>query len=122
ASTVAAQSANDIVADSIAATGGERRIARIDSVTRSGKLSLESPFLGNLKGTFEVVQLPGRAYLETVDLGAISQRKGWDGVRAWEEGPNGLRLLEGAEAAALELQSFVSPLDGMRRLTSGALE
>lgn len=105
-----AQTAEEIVASNIAATGGEDAIARIGNFTSTGKAHIESPLFGQLDGTFEAVRVPGAGYFETIDLGVARQNRGWDGTTAWEQGPNGLRMLAGQEATALQMQSFVAPL------------
>jgi glucose/arabinose dehydrogenase len=116
AQTVIAQTAQELVAANIAATGGEEAIARLENFTSSGTVSVESPLFGKLEGTLEAVRVPGRGYFESVELGPITQQKGWDGERAWERGPAGLRLLEGAEARALATQSYPSNLVALRQL------
>jgi len=54
------QTAGEIVAANIKASGGERAIARIDNFTSKGRVTVESPFFGKLEGTIEVVRVPGR--------------------------------------------------------------
>jgi glucose/arabinose dehydrogenase len=120
-STASAQSADEIVAANIAATGGEEAISRIENFTSTGQVVIESPLFGRLEGTLEAVRAPGKGYFETVDLGIISQQKGWDGAKAWEQGPNGLRMLEGEEAAALPRQSHVSPLAALQQLAPAGM-
>ena len=121
ASVAGAQTADEIVAANIAATGGEEAIARIENFTSTGQVVVESPLFGRLEGTIEAVHVPGAAYLETVDLAVARQLKGWDGERAWEQGPNGLRMLEGQEATALVMQSHAAPLVALRELTPAGL-
>jgi glucose/arabinose dehydrogenase len=120
-SAARAQVADEIVAANIAATGGEEAIARIENVTSSGSVTIESSLFGTLLGSFEAVRVPGRGYFETVELGPISQQKGWDGQRAWEQSPNGLRRLEGDEAAALVMQSFPNVFVALRQLAPAGL-
>jgi len=121
ASIARAQTADEIVAVNIAATGGEDAIARIENFASTGQVVVESPLFGRLEGTLESVRVPGKRYFETVDLGVITQQKGWDGAQAWEQGPNGLRMLEGAEAAALPMQTHLAPLDALRQLAPAGL-
>jgi aldose sugar dehydrogenase len=120
APTACAQTADEIVAANIAATGGADAIAQIENFTSTGQIVIESPLFGRLEGTIEVVRVPGAGYFEAVDLGVIQQRKGWDGAEAWEHGPNGLRMLEGQEAVALPMQSHM-PLDALRQVASAGL-
>lgn len=122
ASVAGAQTPDEIVAANIAATGGAAAIERIENFTSTGQVVIESPLFGRLEGTVEIVRVPGRGYFEAVDLGVIEQRKGWDGTQAWELGPNGLRMLEGQEAAALPMQSHVAPLDALQHLAPAGLE
>jgi glucose/arabinose dehydrogenase len=121
AQTVIAQTAQELVAANIAAMGGEEAIARIENYTSSGAISIESPLFGNLEGTIEAVRIPGRAYFESVELGPITQQKGWDGERAWERGATGVRMLEGAEARALAMQSYPSNLVALQQLAPAGL-
>src|SRR5690606_16744038 len=94
---------------------------RIESFTSTGQVVIESPLFGRLEGTVEIIGMPGAGYFEAVDLGVVEQRKGWDGAQAWEQGPNGLRMLEGQEAAALPIQSHIAPLYALRQLAPAGL-
>src|SRR5690606_22535751 len=116
-----AQTVDEIVSANIAATGGEEAIARIENFTSTGRVTVESPFFGKLEGTLEAVRVPGRGYFESVELGPISQQKGWDGEHSWEQGPNGLRMLEGYEHATLEMQSFPDTFVALRQLEPAGL-
>jgi hypothetical protein len=116
-----AQTAEEIVAANIAASGGEETIARIENFRNTGRVTVESPLFGNLEGTLEAVRVPGRGYYEHVVLGPIQQSKGWDGTHGWEQGPNGLRTLEGFELASLEMQSFVNTFVALRTLAPAGL-
>ena len=116
-----AQTAEEIVAANIKASGGEQAIARIDNFTSKGRITVESPLFGKLEGTLEVVRVPGRGYYEHVVLGAIEQTKGWDGTRGWELGPNGPRTLEGFELDVMKVQSFVNPFIAQRTLAPAGL-
>ena len=120
--TAQAQTAEEIAAANIAASGGEEAIARIESVRNTGRVTVESPLFGKLEGTLEAVRVPGRGYFEHVELGPIQQDKGWDGTRGWEQGPNGLRMLDGFELTSLEMQSFVGMLVALRTLTPPGLQ
>jgi hypothetical protein len=115
------QTAEEIVAANIAASGGEQAIARIDNFTSKGRITVESSFFGTLEGTIEAVRVPGRGYYEHVVLGPIEQTKGWDGARGWELGPNGLRTLEGFEIDLMKVQSFVNPFIAQRTLAPAGL-
>ena len=117
ASSIArAQTADEIVAANIAATGGEDAIARVENYTSTGTVAIDSPLFGKLEGTFDVVRMPGKGYFESVDLTVAQQKKGWNGTTAWEQGASGLRMIEGPEAASLATQSFVAPLVALREL------
>jgi len=116
-----AQTAEEIIAANIAASGGEDAIAGIRNFTSRGRVTVESPFFGTLEGTLEVVRVPGRGYYEHAVVGPIQQDKGWDGARGWELGPNGLRTLEGVEFAALQGQSFVNTFVALRTLAPPGL-
>lgn len=116
-----AQTADEIAAANIAATGGEEALARIENVTSKGRVTIESPFFGKLEGTLDVVSVPGRGYFESAVLGPISQQKGWNGERSWERGPMGLRMLEGFEHASLAIQSFQNMFVALRRLAPAGL-
>lgn len=109
-SGASAQTAEEIIAANIAASGGREAIARIENVTSTGRVTVESPIFGQFAGTLEVVRVPGRGYYESVELGPIAQQKGWDGARAWERGPAGLRMLDGHELSTIVEQSFINPL------------
>jgi hypothetical protein len=121
ASVARGQTADEIVAAHINASGGEQAIARIDNFTSKGRITVESPFFGKLEGTLEAIRVPGRGYYERVVLGPIEQTKGWDGTRGWEKGPNGLRTLEGFELDVLKVTSFVNPLIAVRTLAPAGL-
>jgi hypothetical protein len=116
-----AQTAENIIAANIAASGGEEAIARIKNFRNSCRVTVESPLFGTLEGTLEAVRVPGRGYYEHVVLGPIQQTKGWDGTRGWEQNPTGLRTLDGVELAALATQSFVNPLVALRTLAPAGL-
>ena len=116
------QTAEEIVAANIKASGGEQAIARIENFTSKGRLIVESPFFGKLEGTIEMVRVPGRGYYEHVVLGPIEQTKGWDGTRGWELGPNGSRTLEGFEIDVMKVQSFVNPFLAQRTLAPAGLQ
>lgn len=115
------QTADEIVAAHIKASGGEQAIARIENFTSKGRITVESPFFGKLEGTLEAIRVPGRGYYERVALGPIEQTKGWDGTRGWEKGPNGLRALEGFELDVVKVTSFVNPLIAVRALAPAGL-
>jgi hypothetical protein len=116
-----AQTAEEIIAANIAASGGAEAIARIKNFRNTGALTVESPLFGKLEGTIEAIRVPGRGYYEHVVLGPIQQSKGWDGTRGWEQSPTGLRMLEGVELASLKTQSFVNPLVALRTLAPAGL-
>jgi hypothetical protein len=120
-SSAPAQTADKIIAANIAASGGEEAIARIKNFTSTGRVTVESPLFGKLEGTLEAVRVPGRGYYEHVVLGPIRQNKGWDGTRAWEQGPTGLRTLEGFEFTSLKIQSFVNTFVALRTLAPAGL-
>ena len=116
-----AQTADEIVKAHIAASGGEEAIARIKNFRNTGGVTVESPLFGKLEGTIEAVRVPSRGYYERVVLGPIQQSKGWDGTRGWEQGPNGLRILNGVELASLATQSFGDPFVALRALAPAGL-
>ena len=120
-SAARAQTAEQIVAANIAASGGEEAIAQIKNFRNTGDVTVESPLFGKLEGTLEAVRVPGHGYYEHVVLGPIQQNKGWDGTHGWEQGPTGLRTLEGVELAALKAQSFVNPFVALRTLAPAGL-
>ena len=115
------QSAEEIVAANIKASGGEAAVARVENFTSKGRVTIESPFFGKLEGTLEMIRVPGRGYYERVVLGPIEQTKGWDGTRGWELGPNGPRTLEGFEVDVMKVQSFVNLFLSQRTLTPAGL-
>ena len=82
-SVARAQTAEEIVAANIKASGGEQAIARIGNFTSKGRVTVESPLFGRLEGTLDAVRVPGHGYYEHVVLGPIEQTKGWDGTRGW---------------------------------------
>jgi len=122
ASSIAlAQTADEIVAANIAATGGAEAIARIENFTSTGQVHIDSPLFGQLDGTFKAVRVPGKGYYEAIDLTVAQVNKGWDGTNAWEQGPNGLRMLEAQDAASLQIQSFVAPFVALREAAAADL-
>jgi hypothetical protein len=120
-SSAHAQTAEEVIAANIAASGGAEAIARITNFRNTGPVSVESPLFGKLEGTIEAVRVPGRGYYEHVELGPFQQSKGWDGTRGWEQSPNGLRMLEGGELSSLKTQSFVNPFVALRTLAPAGL-
>ena len=120
-SVARAQTAEEIVAANITASGGEQAIARIGNFTSKGRVTIESQFFGKLEGTLEMVRVPGHGYYEHVVLGPIEQTKGWDGTRGWELGPAGPRTLEGFELDVMKVQSFVNPFIAQRTLAPPGL-
>jgi glucose/arabinose dehydrogenase len=124
ASVAQAQTADEIVAANIAATGGADAIARIENVTSTGTVVAESPLFGKLEGSIEAVRIPGTGYFEKIDLTVAVAQKGWDGAQAWELGSGGLRIIEGSEAATLAMQAQLAPLAVLQSpaLASGSIE
>jgi hypothetical protein len=116
-----AQTAEEIIAANVAASGGEEVIARIKNFRNTGRLTIESPLFGKLEGTLEAVRVPGHGYYEHVVLGPIVQSKGWDGTRGWEQSPTGLRALRVGELASLATQSFINPLIALRTIAPEGL-
>jgi hypothetical protein len=115
------QTADEIIAANIKASGGEEAIARIQNFTTRGRVTIESPLFGKLEGILEIVAVPGRGYHERAVLGPIEQTKGWDGSRGWELGPAGTRTLEGFELNVMRVQSFVNPFVAQRALAPAGL-
>ena len=115
------QTAEEIVAANIKASGGEAAIARIQNFTTKGRVTVESPFFGKLEGALEAVRVPGRGHYEHAVLGPIEQTRGWDGSRGWEQGPNGSRTLEAFELQVMRVQSFVNPFIALRTLAPAGL-
>ena len=66
------QTAEEIVAANITASGGEAAIARIENFTSKGRVTVESPFFGTLEGTLESIHVPGRRYYEHVERSNVT--------------------------------------------------
>jgi hypothetical protein len=90
-STAESRSVDEIVARSIEASGGEAALARIQSVTRSGSLSLESEFLGSLSGVVTERFEPGRRGLQKAEIAGTETALFVDRDAGWEVGMMGIR-------------------------------
>ena len=110
-----AQSVEEILASHIEALGGEEKIKSIKSVHRTGDLRFESEFTGALEGSMEIIVLLREKLYQSSDLGAYSTTTAWDGETAWEEGPQGLRTLQGNELNNLIDQSNLFFTTGLWR-------
>jgi hypothetical protein len=115
------QTADEIVAANIKASGGEASMARIENFTTKARVTIESPLFGKLEGTLEAIHAPGHGYYEHAVLGPVDQTKGWDGSTGWEHGPNGPRTLEGFELDVMKIQSYLNPFVAQRALAPPGL-
>lgn len=107
----------DLVAKSIAATGGYDALASVRSIKRSGSVSV-TLFGQSLQGSAEVVIVPWRKSYQLLDVGIERRVQVWDGVTAWEDSHmNGRKQLDPGEAMGIRLQSVLHPLVGYQMLT-----
>ncbi len=91
----------------IEALGGRKALARVKSVVQTGQHTINSQFTGVLEGSLQVVVVPREKVVYAAELGAFSTRSGWNGEVGWEQGPRGLRTLEGFELEQLKAQSRI---------------
>ena len=90
---------NSIVADSIRAEGGSKRLAALRTVEYQGTLATSD---GKASGTYSLIlEQPNRLY-EEVTVGNETIREAYNGKSAWRQDKAGLRTLTGAEGTMLE--------------------
>lgn len=97
--------ASQILDRYVEAAGGYEAIDAITSLRRTGELTFESTFTGVLEGTIAMTLRPGERVHSKSELGAFTTTTAWDGTTAWEQGPQGFRILEGHELERLRTQS-----------------
>lgn len=91
-------SAQEIVAASVAASGGAK-LEAIQTVRRQAAMHLEGNMFGTLDGSWEIAFEPGkRGFQQTVFAGTASTIA-WDGTSAWSESAAGTRPLNPWELA-----------------------
>jgi hypothetical protein len=113
--SVAAQTADEIIAKNFEAAGGLKALAKVTSFARKGDVSVTGQF-GDMAGASEVKAIVGKKYWDTRDLGVFYRTSGWNGGdAAWEDDAmNGLRDV-GEEAVALaRSQSQINPFMGYK--------
>ena len=119
---VPALSVEDIVAASVAASGGEA-LDSVRGVRRDADMHLEGDMFGVLDGRWEIAFVPGQRGFQKADFGSGATAIGWDGSVGWEETAMGLRVLNAEEIALnrwLWELSFLHAL--VRDSRSGALK
>lgn len=92
-----ALSAEDIVAASVKAAGGEA-LDSVRTVRRRADMHIEGDF-GALDGTWEISFYPGQRGFQKAHLGNDATSIGWDGTVGWELTDMGLRDLNAEEIA-----------------------
>jgi len=114
ATPASAQSATEILAAHLEATGGRAALDRVERLDRSGHLVVESELVGRLEGPIQVLIVPGQRVYRSTEIGPFSTTVGWDGSIGWERTAQGVRALEGAELDQLRAESqpfYLADLD-----------
>lgn len=107
-SAASAQTAEEIIAASITASGGEAALSKVASVTRQGRLTIEIGSGENAQGTATLVLVPRAKVYRSAAFDGFEQKNGWDGATGWENGLAGLRKIEGDELALMRQESFLN--------------
>jgi hypothetical protein len=101
-----AQTAEELLAAHAEALGGREALAAVETLRRAGETSFESSFTGRLAGRVELEIVVGEKAWRHSDLGQFETVSLWDGESAWEQGPMGLRTLEGDELRLMRLAAL----------------
>ncbi|NVB37827.1 hypothetical protein G6O69_08275 [Pseudenhygromyxa sp. WMMC2535] len=109
-----------LLAECVAASGGEQAIARFESVHAKGKIDTGKQ---KLRGESELWwRKGGEFYVEQEIEGVGKSRAGYDGEVMWTEDPiTGLRRLEGEEAASYLQSAMMFPAHQWREHFSAAV-
>jgi hypothetical protein len=111
ASSVLAQSADEIIAKNIKAQGGKDALLGLKSVERKGTVAVDGSF-GQMEGTIEEVTIPWKKARRALDLAVFQQKDGFNGKTAWRDGMNGIQEIDGEEAnqikQSVELNPFIN--------------
>ena len=114
ASTAAAQTADEVIAKNIEAQGGKKALLGIKGLERKGNVAVDGSF-GQMEGTIEEISIPWKKARRGLDLAIFVQTDGFNEKAAWREDMNGVREIEGEEAAqiksSVELNPFVTLAD-----------
>ena len=86
-------SATEVVAASIAASGGDA-LDGIASVRRQATMHLEGDMFGSLEGNWTIAYQPGKRGFQTTQFSGAKTEIGWNGERGWEESPMGTQELD----------------------------
>jgi len=100
-----AQTAQELLDAHAEALGGRAALAAVETLRRAGTTSFESSFTGRLEGRIELDVVVGEKVYRSSDLGMFTTTAVWDGSRAWEQGPQGLRELAGDELRLIRQSS-----------------
>ena len=107
AAVAQAQTLDEIIEASLEASGGRDAMARITSVKRSGSFTMSTAF-GDLEGDTEVMIVPNRKFYQAQVSEVFEQTSAWNGSSAWQSDTmQGMRDLEGAQAANLQAQTLL---------------
>ncbi len=116
-----AQTLEEIVESSLEASGGRAAFEAIRSVRQVGGFTMQTEF-GPLDGDIETVIIPAQKFYEEQQSDLFEQRSGWNGMLAWQTGPQGLVDLEGPQAAALVARTLLHPFLPFERPDVGVAE
>jgi hypothetical protein len=108
-----AQTAEELLAAHAEALGGREALAAVETLRRAGETSFESSFTGRLAGRVELEIVVGEKAWRHSDLGQFETVSLWDGESAWEQGPMGLRTLEGDELRLMRLAALPFAVAGV---------
>ena len=102
-----AQSLDEIIEATLAATGGREAIERIETVRRTGTFTMGTEF-GDIQGDTEVVTIANQKTYQSLTSDFFSQTSAWDGTLAWQSDDfQGTVELTGSAAANLRNQTIL---------------
>jgi hypothetical protein len=109
ASTAGAQTVEEVIAKNIKAQGGREALLGLKSVERKGSVSVDGAF-GQMEGSVEEAVIPWKKTRRALDLAVFVQTDGYNGKAAWRENMEGVKNLEGEEAAQIKRSIDLNPL------------
>jgi hypothetical protein len=123
ASTVGAQTVEEVIAKNIKAQGGREALLGLKALERKGTVSVDGSF-GQMEGTVEEVTIPWKKARRALDLNVFMQKDGYNGKIAWRDGMQGIQEVEGEEANLIKQAIELNPLVtiGEREIKAEKLE
>ncbi|MEE2637143.1 MAG: hypothetical protein VYE68_07930 [Acidobacteriota bacterium] len=107
-----AQTLDEVLRASLAASGGREALDSLSSVRQTGTFSMATPF-GNLEGDTEVVIVPNQKIYQMLESDLFERESAWNGTSVWQSSSQqGLVDLQGRQAASLAAQAVLHPFLG----------